>query len=207
MSDNVDKVSFLETFTTLFRRLSCEEINTSFPAVIEAYDYKTQRADVRIMSQRVYSDGSTIPMPVISSVPVMMPRTASAMIKMPVAVGDTVLVIVSKASLDEWVNGGEKAQIRPSQQFRLMDAVAIVGLFPFSNENDASDDDSLEIINSGQKIVVKKNGDIEIGGSNLKEVVTADILSILTSHVHLSNGAVSAELAVLTPYKTRTVVE
>jgi len=42
----------------------------------------------------------------------------------------------------------------------------------------------ITVANNQNKIILKSNGDIELGSSALKKLVTEDILSVLTAHTH-----------------------
>jgi hypothetical protein len=42
----------------------------------------------------------------------------------------------------------------------------------------------ITVANSQNKIILKSNGNIELGEGTLKKLVTEDILSVLTSHTH-----------------------
>ncbi len=178
--------TFHETFVTLFRHYLTEELNTNFPAEIVAYDYKTQMADVQPLVKRHYADGTDLEYPIIPNVPVMMPRAGGAMLKLPVKEGDTVLLVCSKPSLENWLSEGGMSTQNTTKQFQLIDAIAIVGLYPFTEESPATEEDGLELIYGGTRIVIKANGDIElgVGEENLKRLVTEDFMKIFNNHAH-----------------------
>jgi phage gp45-like len=47
-----------------------------------------------------------------------------------------------------------------------------------------ADNGDITVANDQNKIILKSNGDIELGEGTLKKLVTEDILSVLTSHTH-----------------------
>jgi hypothetical protein len=106
------------------------------------------------------------------------------MIKLPVGVGSRVLVIFSKSSLDSFLATGSKAEYSAGNQFQLSDGIALPGLFPFSEPNNTGDDNDLEIINNDQKIIIKESGDIELGTSSLKRMITETAVDIINDHGH-----------------------
>lgn len=182
--ENQNSPTFEDIISTLFRRFACEEIQTAHPGKIVEYNHKTQEADVELQVIRNYIDGSFLKLPIVTSVPVMQYRTSAAMIKLPVNIGDRVLVLYSKSSLDAYLATGSESTYSSGKQFLLSDGIAIPGLFPFSEPNNTGNERDLEIINNDQKITIKENGDIEIGADSLKKIVTEDIISAFNSHTH-----------------------
>lgn len=182
--ENQNRPSFEDVISTLFRRFACEEVQTAHPGKIIEYNAQTQEADIELFVTRNYIDGTNIDMPIVSSVPVMQYRTSSAMVKLPINEGDGVLVIFSKSSLDSFLATGSRATYSAGRQFVLSDAIALPGLFPFSDPNTTENDNDLEIINNSQKITIKENGDIEIGGSNLRKLITETAKDIFNNHGH-----------------------
>lgn len=190
VGENQDNPTFEHVYMTLFRRMACEELNTVYPAVIESYDYKTQKADVSLMVKRTYKDGADLKYPVVSDVPVVMPRTQTSMIKLPIKKGDTVLVLFSKSSLDEWLLGAKESTVSVQSQFKMSDAVAICGLFPFGEGAQAEDEDSLEIMNAGQKIIIRSDGDIELGSGTLKSLATSSFVTDVNTAITALGGTI-----------------
>ncbi len=111
------------------------EVHTSFPARVESYDHEKQTCSVKPQIQYPIQqpDGSIEyeELPVISSVPVLFPRTAGWFIAFPFDVGDTVLVVVTELSFAHWRETAGDAVTYSGDQRRhhLSNAVAIPGLF------------------------------------------------------------------------------
>lgn len=148
-------------------RAMLAQVHTAMPAQIEAYDYATRKADVQPLIKQVYSDGTIAAYPVISAVPVVMPAGGGAVIKLPVAVGDVVLLVCCERSLDKWLQTGGMSTPTLNHKFQLMDAVAIAGLFPFSESSPATDADSLEILYRGASVQITAGGQVRINGDHL----------------------------------------
>ena len=200
--ENQNNPTFQDVVTTLMRRFACEEIQTAHPGKIVEYNPTTQEADIELTVIRNYVDGTVIDLPILTSVPVIQYRTSTSIIKLPVNIGDRVLVIFSKSSMDSFLATGSKAEYSSGKQFLLSDGVAIPGLFPFSEPNITGNPDDLEIINHDQKITVKKNGDIEIGSSNLKNLITDAFKKEYESHTHNYFGVATGAFTTSTPVKT-----
>jgi hypothetical protein len=74
--------------------------------------------------------------------------------------------------MDQWLNKGKEATSMLERQFSLNDAIAIPGLMPFSSDSKASNNTDVELVFNSQKIVVKPNGDIELGVGSLSPLCT-----------------------------------
>jgi len=135
------------------------QVHTSIPARIEKYDKKTQKADVKPMLKKTYQDGEEVEYPIIPNVPLVMPRTASSGVILPVSKGDTVLLVFSERSIDGWLSTGDLSSTPADQRFDLSDAIGIVGLFPFTETSQASGDD-VEVFFGDAKITLKKDKEI-----------------------------------------------
>ena len=161
-----------------------ESVHVGFPAIVQSYDYKTQKASVLPAIKKRYIHGEVISQPIITNVPVIFPRTARSGITFPIKKGDSVLIKICERSLERWLSSGEEVEPGDPRKFDLNDAVAIPGLYSFNQENIATNNDDLEVIHDDQKIVIKKNGDIEIGGSNVKKLVNEEFKDVFNNHGH-----------------------
>src|SRR5277367_520337 len=86
-------------------------IHTALPASIISYDYTTQKATVQPLLNKVFSNGTTMPMPVLNNVPVIFPRAGGASLTFPVVEGDTCLLLFMERSIDLWLTIG--GQVSP----------------------------------------------------------------------------------------------
>lgn len=164
------------------------DLHTCMPGRIESYEYSTQRAQVKPLLKRALKSGAQIEYPVITGVPVLFPCTPSTGITFPVNIGDLVLLLFSEKSLDNWVFSGGVSDTDKARLHDLSDAIAIPGIISFNQSSKASNNEDLEITNSSQKIVIKSNGNIELGTSTLKKLVTEAFATAFNSHTHLCNA-------------------
>lgn len=164
-------------------------IHTALPATIISYDYTKQRAKVKPVLNKFWSDGTFTEMPIINDVPVIFPRSGGASLTFPVAEGDFCLIVFSERSLDNWLaEGGNSITPNDQRKFNLSDAMAIMGIFPFTENSQAENNDDVLLTYKGSKIKIKSSGDIVIDtaskvaiGNNTTEVL--DILSQLMGYL------------------------
>lgn len=159
-------------------------VHTAFPGTIEKYDYTTGKADIAPSVGRKFDDGSEVEMPVIPSVPVVWPRSSLGSISFPLSRGDGVLVVCSERSIDDWLSKGGKVIPSDGRRFDLCDAVAIPGLFSFNVSTKIVNNEDFQIIFKDNRILIKSNGDIEVGSSSLKKLVTEEFKNLFNNHVH-----------------------
>lgn len=129
-------------------------LHTAFPARVETYDRATRKASVQPLIKRLYADGTAAEYPILPAVPVVMPSGGGAIIKLPVAVGDVVLVVCCERTIGKWLETGTVGTPELNHTFQLMDAVAIAGLFPFSEGSQATDDTSVEVLFNDSSIKI-----------------------------------------------------
>lgn len=172
-------------------------IHTAVPGRIEKYDSGSQKAEVKPLIKRSYTDGTSLSLPVIPNVPVIMPRTATFSLTFPVAAGDLVLLIFCERSLDRWLSNGGEVEPGDDKKHDLSDAIAIPGLYPFTETSPGNGED-VEIKFKDQGIIIKSNGDIEVGSSSLKKLVNEEFQSVFNDHVHnvSTSGSAAAQLGV-----------
>lgn len=177
-------------------------VHTCMPGEIVSYDYTKQKATVKPLLKRSYVDGTTASYPVITDVPVVFPRSGGASLTFPVVVGDTVMLLFSERTMDLWLNKGTESVSLVERQFSLNDAIAVSGLFPFTSDSKASNNTDVELVFNSQKIVIKPNGNIEIGGASLQSLMTKAAMDAFNLHTHL---VTIATLGVPTPSAPPTV--
>jgi hypothetical protein len=124
-------------------------------------------------------------MPVINNVPVIWPRTSLGSISFPLTHGDGVLLIFSERSLDEWLSNGGALAPNDPRQFDLSDAIAIPGLFSFATQMPSTVNNTDFVINfKNEQIIIRDNGDIEVGKNSLKKLVNENLQNLFNNHVH-----------------------
>src|SRR5699024_8745233 len=105
---------------------------------------------------------------------------------MPLQSGDGVLLIFADRSLDEWKRSGGPVAPADRRQHELTDAIAVPSLLPFSDAG--ADPDNVVLYHGTSKIILKENGEVDIGGVVIKDGdVFIDGIS-MRNHVHSSDG-------------------
>lgn len=107
------------------------DVWTAISARVEAYD-GSDLVDVKPMTKLVRrdADGNRLvyTLPVISSVPVAFPRAGGFYLRMPIAVGDSGLIVVTKTDLGAWRDSGQDSDPGDERQHSLAGAVFFPGL-------------------------------------------------------------------------------
>lgn len=108
-------------------------MNTAIPGEVVSYDAATGKAEVRPLIKQTFEDGKTLTPPVISNVPIIMPRTAGGSLTLPLAPGDGVLIVFCQWSIDQWAAKGGLADAADARTHSMSDAVAFPGLLSFAD--------------------------------------------------------------------------
>lgn len=166
-------------------------IHTALPGSIISYDYTTQKAVIQPLLNKVWSDGTTTPMPVLENVPVIFPRAGGASLTFPVVEGDTCLLVFIERSIDLWLTQGGQVNPDDPRKFDLSDGVALMGLFPFSETSEADNNTDLLLTYAGSKIRIKQSGAIVIESSNTVALGTSttEVLNVLSQLMGFLTGA------------------
>lgn len=179
------QVEFSEALRVFFWAMM-SDIHTCLPGKIDSYDYKKRKANVKPLIKKKLINGDAEELPVISNVPVIIPGTQDVGFSFPVNSGDFCLLLFSERALEKWLSSGGVTEPGDARKFDLTDALAIPGLFSFNQNNPINNNDDVCIYNKTQKIIIKKNGDIEIGSSSLKQLVNEAFLTAYDTHTHIS---------------------
>lgn len=160
------------------------QVHTAIPGIILSVDPNGNDVDVQPTVQ-IERSGGFHTLPIVADVPFLFPRSGSTGIRWTPQVGDTVLLIVCEASIDNWMNGdGNKTTAASGIRFSLSDAVAIPGLYPTAKTIPMDALTELEITTSSSKIEIKKDGGIVIGGELATSVASKLATDFLWNHTH-----------------------
>jgi hypothetical protein len=152
------------------------DVHVALPARIVSYDSKTQYASVQPEIKRKFKDGAVVNLPIINNVPVVMPRTSSSYVYLPIKQGDNVLLIFSERSIDIWKNKGGDTDPKDARHHALSDAFAIVGGYPLAKPIVGHDSKDLSLGNVLSKIQMTENGKFYIGNNLYNFVKLVDEL-------------------------------
>lgn len=123
----------LDTVLELARDRWERQMFTAFPAKVTAFDDTNQVVEVEPAFYEVFRrDGERVAQALqpIPNVPILYPRGNGFGIYIPAAVGDWVLVVCTKYSIDRWretARAGDPGDVR---RFTLDGAIAIPGIYP-----------------------------------------------------------------------------
>lgn len=174
------------------------DVHTALPGQIVSYDYTTQKAVIQPCLKKRYLDGTTQEMPILNNVPVIFPRAGEASLTFPVVPGDTCLLLFIERSTDLWKSVGGVVAPNDPRKFDLSDAVAIMGLMPFTENSLSDNNEDVLLTYKGSNIRIKASGDIQIEtaskvaiGNTSAEVldIVSSILGILTTSVTTAPGS------------------
>lgn len=141
------------------------ELHVSMPAQIVDYDFATQKASVQPLISRKYTDGRVDAYPVINNVPVVWPRSGGASLTMPVDAGDYCILVFADRSIDGWTASGGAQPQDDRRLHSLNDAVAFMGMMPFSEPSLAENNDDVLMTYDQNSIRLKPGGNSEVESS------------------------------------------
>jgi len=145
-----------------------EESNSALrvcmPGRIEKYDPDTMLANIQpLIKIKFYGRSTSELLPIINNVPICHARTGSALIRLPVALGDLVTLIFADRSIEHYVaDNGEAYEPADTRKHHITDAFAFLGGYPQGMKQIANNKDALEIVvKSGTKLTMG-NGEQEV---------------------------------------------
>lgn len=110
------------------------DVHTAIPAKVTAYYASTQTVDAQpvVKSRLVDPKGNSLvrDYPPLPNIPVAFPRAGGYFLSLPIAVGDTVLVVFCEQSLDLWRETGTITTPAANVRHGLGGAIAIPGIAP-----------------------------------------------------------------------------
>lgn len=197
-------------------------LHTALPGRVEKYSYKKQKASVKPLIKAKFPDGKILELPVITNVPVSFTRSGQASLTFPVSKGDTGLLIFAERSLDVWLSKGGDVLPLDSRKFDLSDAIFFPGLFPFTENSYADNNEDVLLkykdaeiriesdgsirIKSDNSEIVLKNGKIELKNNQeeLLKLIDEFMQAVITSFVPTVGGPqVLSNVPSMTAIKTR----
>lgn len=181
-------------------------ISTAIPATVLAYDPVLQRVTAKPTVSRFRVDSETeilvpVPMPAVANVPVAFPSSSGFAITWPLAVGDTVFLVLADRSIDEWRSTGNPENIpQDPRRFELTDAVAIPGLRPFTRPIPPTGVSPTAMVLEGVEIRLGSSAAaMEVALAPLVAAVLAELKVWLDSHTHPAPGGATSAPAVPSP--------
>jgi len=154
------------------------DIHTSIPGKILSFDSVKCTVSVQPSGKYVTVDGAELDYPVIPDAPVLFPCSTSSGIGIafPVKPGDSCLIVISEAELDEWRTGAEsEAHLR----FDLTNAVVIPGLMSSGNAplRKAIREEAI-VLNAKNMEIVVSEGRASVRTDGVEMTVSGDRVSV-----------------------------
>lgn len=162
-------------------------IRVCIPGVISKYDHKTQKAEVKVDIQELFEDDTSLESPVIPGVPVIMPCSGGAFFSMPVKPGDFCLVVVCDRDISNWLLGASNQKPNSRRKHNITDAVAIMGLRPFTKTANIPNNTDVIISYANSTFRILADGTIDIDSKlnvNVKSKSNININSAKNLNLH-----------------------
>lgn len=177
-------------------------LHTTMPGRVESYDAATQSASVQPLIKREYDDedGHHVEtLPVVKDVPVAFPGAGAWRLTFPLAVGDTVLIVWTMASLERWLRTGGLVEPGDPRHHSASDAIVYPGVRDYAHALSGVSSSSLVLGNASVHVEVT-GSEVKAGGSNalaLAAALTRLYAAIVAAIGALGVGPASAQLAAL----------
>lgn len=158
------------------------DVHTALPGQIISYDHTLQKASIQPSLKKSYLDGTTQEMPILNNVPVIFPKAGGASLTFPVLPGDTCLLLFIERSTDLWKSVGGIVAPNDPRKFDLSDAVALMGLMPFSEDSLAENNEDVLLTYKNSNIRIKSTGEIQIETASKVSIgnASAEVLDIVS---------------------------
>lgn len=180
-------VTLYDAIDSHVRRLQ-NNLYTALPAIVKSYNSDTQTVSVLPALNRKIDDVH-IPWVTIPDVPVMFPSAGGGLLSFPINEGDTVLLVFSKNSIDQWKAGdGSEVDLNSNRSHSVSDAIAIVGLYTTNTHLEPNPED-VELKFNDNRITLKADGAVEIKSNTTirienNEVELIDLLGQLIDTIN-----------------------
>lgn len=140
-------------------------INSCTLGKIETFDPTAMKANVIPLVKS--KDGNK---PMLIEVPVSFIKAGPFVIRPPYKKGDIVLVVFADEDIDNVLLSGNISEPNSTRKHSLDDAIVVGGIMPFTQTLPDEHIEDLAIAKDdfSTKIVIKKDGDIEVKGGNIK---------------------------------------
>ena len=138
----------LEFMREMFQN-ELNNLNCCMVASITAIDTNTKKVSVKPL-HKVFIENQLVELPVIQDVPLFQFMTSNALIELPFATGDIVLLVFADYDIQNLVLTGELSEVNTNDIHSLNDAIALpLGLNPINTT-----------LSINTRIIIKNNGDI-----------------------------------------------
>lgn len=151
----------------IMSELNCVTIGT-----VQSFDATTQSATIKVNYKRVLKNidlgndvigDKVIEYPLLVKCPIAFIFGGTAGLTMPIASGDTCIVLFSDRDIDNWQAYGDANNIPNSDRMHsINDGIAIVGIRNTSNALSGYSSTDIKLYLGSSYLTIKANGDIEL---------------------------------------------
>ena len=190
------------------------KLRVAMPGVIQSFDETKQTCTVlpAITDKfRIQGVLTTVPIPILQDVPIVVMRAGGLSVTMPITTGDECLVICSDSCIDGWYQSGaangpvDQLDIR---RHDLSDAFAIVGIWNQTRVLQDYSTDSIQIrSDDGETYIDVSADEIQVVAATVSVNTTGTaVVSAKTVQVSAQNGAtINAETVSITGSTSVTI--
>lgn len=173
------------------------DVHTAMPGTVEAYNAETKLADVRPALRRVlHTDADervAEELPIVPSVPVAFPAAGPWILKFPVPVGSTGLLLFSEYGIDQWRASALDGDPGDTRRHGLAGAIFLPGLR--TRTGAIADDNADDLVlgrDGGFLLAVTPADEIELPQGSVEFLARADrvlselqaIVNVYSTHTH-----------------------
>lgn len=176
----------------VFYDLNCHQLGE-----IVSFDPATQTASIQLTVD-IQTNDSVYRYPVLTNCPVFVLSGGNGCITMPVAEGDTCLVLFNDRDIDNWYTTGNEAVPNSPRTHDLSDGLALVGFRNLSNKIFGYDPTELQIRNGTGKIAITADtGKVKMSNDvgSLLNAMNKIILALTALNTVKSGGSAATQIA------------
>lgn len=165
---------------------------------IESFDTAKQTATVKISySMQIYENNNLVQKdyPILLDCPVMTYTGGGSGITMPIAQGDSCLVLFNDRDIDNWFQGGGSKILASGRVHSLSDAIIFVGIRPLDKVIQNYDGTNPTIFNGETQIKIKSSKILLENSSDKLGLLLAELIDTIKS-ITTTNCVVGSPVAV-----------
>ncbi len=152
-------------------------MHTAMPATVEKFDAGSMMIDAQPSLKRKFSNGQVQPLPVVTNIPVLYPRSSKSIVYFPLEKGDSVLLVFCERSIDRWSSSGGLVDPGDSRKFDLSDAIAIPGPYSSAHVFDVADPTKMCVQFGDALVQIADDGKMKLG---LKSNPQVELISLFS---------------------------
>lgn len=159
MSDDIPKPNKvipdpdMKSLLDLFKQEIFISLNCHALATVQSFDSAKQTVKATLNYKRSFG-GKLSDYPVLVDVPIIILTGGKAALTMPIASGDTCLILFNDRDIDNWFSGGQVAALASQRMHSFSDGIALIGLRSSKNPVDDYDEDRAVLKNDKAKVAV-----------------------------------------------------